>query len=86
VSLSSMLTCARAGFTTALWSFDSGDSRTTHADDVLTAFDDEEASKPGAIVLLHDGQSWTMDALPAILGKLEKAGHELVTIGELLRG
>ena len=50
------------------------------------AFDDQEASRPGAIVLLHEGQSWTMEALPMILGKFGKAGHDLVTMGELLHG
>ena len=86
VSPWSMLACARAGFTTALWSYDSGDWRTKRADEVFAAFDDEEASKPGAIVLLHEGQTWTMEALPLILGKFGKAGHDLVTVGELLHG
>jgi peptidoglycan/xylan/chitin deacetylase (PgdA/CDA1 family) len=86
VSFSSVLTCARAGFTTALWSHDSGDWCTERSQDVVAAFEDEEASKPGAIVLLHEGQAWTMDALPAILGRLKEAGHELVTMGELLDG
>jgi hypothetical protein len=27
-----------------------------------------------------------MEALPSILGKLRKAGHELVTVGEMLHG
>jgi peptidoglycan/xylan/chitin deacetylase (PgdA/CDA1 family) len=84
VSVSSVLTCARASFTTALWSYDSGDWRTKSAVDVLEAFDHESASQPGAIVLLHEGQTWTMDALPAILGSLIDAGHELVTMSEML--
>jgi peptidoglycan/xylan/chitin deacetylase (PgdA/CDA1 family) len=86
VSPWSMLACARAGFTTALWSYDSGDWRTERADEVFAAFEDEEASKPGAIILLHEGQTWTMDALPRILGKFRKADHDLVTMGELLHG
>jgi peptidoglycan-N-acetylglucosamine deacetylase len=86
VSLSSIITCARAGFTTALWSFDSGDWCTKRASDVLAAFDDERAWRPGAVVLLHEGQPWTMEALPGILGRLREAGHELVTMGELLDG
>jgi len=86
VSLSSLLTCARAGFTTALWSYDSGDWCTQRSQDVVAAFEDDEASKPGGIVLLHEGQAWTMDALPVILGRLKEAGHELVTVGELLDG
>jgi peptidoglycan/xylan/chitin deacetylase (PgdA/CDA1 family) len=86
VSLSSILTCATAGFTTALWSHDSGDWRTTRADEVCAAFEDERALAPGAIVLLHEGQPWTLQALPTVLGKLSEAGHDLVTVGELLDG
>jgi peptidoglycan/xylan/chitin deacetylase (PgdA/CDA1 family) len=86
ISPASVLTCARAGFTTALWSHDSGDWRTQDPREVLAAFDGEGAPKPGAIVLLHEGQGWTMDALPAILGRLKETGHELVTMAELLDG
>ena len=78
-----MLTCSRAGFTTVLWSLDSGDSRNTEARAVETTFT-ERAVGAGAIVLLHEGQTWTMEALPTIIGTLQKAGHELVTAGELL--
>lgn len=86
VSLSSILTSARAGFTTALWSYDSGDWCTERASRVCAAFENDEASKPGAIVLLHEGQNWTLEALPAILSALKQEGHELVTMGELLDG
>jgi peptidoglycan-N-acetylglucosamine deacetylase len=84
VSLSSILTCATAGFTRVLWSHNSGDWCTTSADDVCAAFDDERSLEPGAIVLLHEGQSWTLHALPTVLGKLSEAGRDLVTVGELL--
>jgi peptidoglycan/xylan/chitin deacetylase (PgdA/CDA1 family) len=84
ISLSSLVTCAQAGLKVVLWSFDSGDSRTEKASDVIAAFDRTESSEPGSIVLLHEGQTWTLDALPAILAKLKGAGHELVTVGELL--
>ncbi len=86
VSPASIFTCARAGFTTALWSHDSGDWRTERTTDVLAAFDDEAASTPGAVVLLHEGQEWTMNALPMILRKLQREGHEVVPMGELLHG
>jgi peptidoglycan/xylan/chitin deacetylase (PgdA/CDA1 family) len=86
VSLWSTLTCANAGFTTVLWSHDSGDWCTTRADDVCAAFEDERGLEPGAIVLLHEGQPWTLQALPRVLGRLSEAGHDLVTVGELLGG
>jgi peptidoglycan/xylan/chitin deacetylase (PgdA/CDA1 family) len=86
VSLRSTFTCARAGFTTTLWSHDSGDSRTTSERDVCMAFRNGRAPGAGSIVLLHEGQPWTLRALPTILGELCEAGHEFVTVGELLAG
>jgi peptidoglycan/xylan/chitin deacetylase (PgdA/CDA1 family) len=82
ISLASTLRCALAGYKVVLWSRDSGDARTEHADDVVRRF--EGWLEPGAIVLLHEGQGWTLDALPRILTSLRKGGHELVTVGELL--
>jgi peptidoglycan/xylan/chitin deacetylase (PgdA/CDA1 family) len=74
--------CASAGFTLVLWSRDSGDWCTEKACDVVRAFD--EKLEPGSIVLLHEGQKWTLEALPEILATLERQGHELCTVGELL--
>jgi peptidoglycan/xylan/chitin deacetylase (PgdA/CDA1 family) len=82
VSLTSTIACARAGFTLVLWSHDSGDWCTDRSDEVVRSFN--RPLEPGAIVLLHEGQDWTLQALPEILGTLRKAGHELVTVGELL--
>jgi peptidoglycan/xylan/chitin deacetylase (PgdA/CDA1 family) len=83
VSLRSMVTCARRGFTTVLWSLNSNDWRNKETSQVEAAFR-ERTPEAGEIVLLHDGQTWTMNALPTIVGALEKAGHELCTVGELL--
>ncbi|HEX2879972.1 MAG TPA: polysaccharide deacetylase family protein [Polyangiaceae bacterium] len=82
-SLWSMLNCSLAGFTTVLWSFDSGDSRTRNVTDLEQAFTVNTVND-GDIILLHEGQSWTLQALPAIVNELEKTGHDLVTLGELL--
>jgi peptidoglycan/xylan/chitin deacetylase (PgdA/CDA1 family) len=85
ISVRSLLTCARAGFTTVLWSHDSGDSRTERSEDVARAF---EPGSPhaGDIVLMHEGQPWTIDALPRVVGGLKERGHALVSVGELLHG
>jgi peptidoglycan-N-acetylglucosamine deacetylase len=78
----SLLACARAGFTTVLWSHDSGDYRTRQADPVRQAVAPETV-EAGAIVLLHEGQVWTLDALTSILARLTESGHDLVTIDAL---
>lgn len=81
VSPASLLRCAAAGYTTVLWSLDSDDCRTTSPEAVAARVAE---STPGEIVLLHEGQQWTIDALPAIVGKLRGAGFDLVTVGEML--
>ncbi len=83
VSLGSTLTTASAGFTTVLWSYDSGDWATETAEVVADRFVERPVAG-GDIVLLHEGQTWTLDALPKILRTLSDAGHELVTTGELI--
>ncbi len=80
-SLKSLLRCARAGYTTVLWSLDSDDCRTTSPDVVVSRVADARA---GDIVLLHEGQQWTLDALPGIVKNLRAAGLSPVTTSELL--
>jgi peptidoglycan-N-acetylglucosamine deacetylase len=81
VSARSLLRCAAAGYTTVLWSLDSDDCRTTSPDEVAAR---ASAATAGEIVLLHEGQPWTLDALPAIVERLRDAGLELGTVGEML--
>jgi peptidoglycan/xylan/chitin deacetylase (PgdA/CDA1 family) len=81
----SLLRCARAGYVTVLWSVDSDDCRTDRAEDVVAALS-PDAVTPGDIVLLHEGQTWTLDALPPVLERLRGAGFELVTVSEMAAG
>jgi peptidoglycan/xylan/chitin deacetylase (PgdA/CDA1 family) len=72
-----------AGYTTVLWSVDSDDCRTTDARAVERRLAPERMS-PGDVVLLHEQQQWTLDALPAVVHALRGAGWELVTVRELM--
>lgn len=83
LSVGALLACAELGFTTVLWSLNSCDWRLRDPQEV-TRTTLERPATPGEIVLFHEGQTWTLDALPAIVGGLRQAGHELVTVGELL--
>jgi peptidoglycan/xylan/chitin deacetylase (PgdA/CDA1 family) len=85
ISVGSTLTSVAAGYTTVLWSYDSGDWATENATTVADKFV-EQTVAPGDIILMHEGQTWTLDALPRVLETLTGAGHELVTTGELLLG
>jgi peptidoglycan/xylan/chitin deacetylase (PgdA/CDA1 family) len=82
LSLPALFTCARAGFTVALWSYNSGDWCTDRPDVIARTFRDRPP-QDGAIVLLHEGQRWTLEALPAVVGSLRDRGYELCTVGEL---
>jgi peptidoglycan/xylan/chitin deacetylase (PgdA/CDA1 family) len=83
LNLASLVRVAIAGYTTVLWSFDSDDCRTYNPKDVEARLDPANV-RSGEIVLMHEGQAWTLAALPAIVGRLREAGYELVTVGDLL--
>jgi peptidoglycan/xylan/chitin deacetylase (PgdA/CDA1 family) len=87
LSLGALRTCIFAKYTVALWSFDTEDWRHRSEERVVEAFERgrrEGRVRAGAIVLLHDDQRWTLNALPRILESLRKDGYELVTVGSLL--
>jgi len=83
LSLLSLYRLAAAGYTTVLWSVDSDDCRTMDARVVERRLAPERLS-PGDIVLLHEQQPWTLDALPAVVRALRASGWELVTVRELM--
>ena len=80
----SILFTALAGYTTCLWSLDSDDCRTERAADVAGRV--SAGIAPGDIVLLHEGQRWTLEALPQIVRALKEASYSLVTVSALIRG
>jgi peptidoglycan/xylan/chitin deacetylase (PgdA/CDA1 family) len=83
LSLASLYRLAVAGYTTVHWSVDSDDCRTTDVHAVEHRLAPERLS-PGDVVLLHEHQPWTLDALPAVVRALRGAGWELVTVRELM--
>jgi peptidoglycan/xylan/chitin deacetylase (PgdA/CDA1 family)/pimeloyl-ACP methyl ester carboxylesterase len=80
----SLFECARAGFSTVLWSYDSGDSWTTSTEALLGTFV-AQPPRSGDIVLLHEDQTHTLNALPDLLERLLESDYELVTVPELVR-
>ncbi len=80
-SVSSLARTIRAGYTTALWSLDSDDCRTESPDEVVARVAE---AKAGDIILLHENQKWTLDALPGIADRLRASGLTPVTMSELV--
>jgi peptidoglycan/xylan/chitin deacetylase (PgdA/CDA1 family) len=80
----SLLACFRAGYTSAMWSFDTLDWSATRAEDVLARIEGQRI-EAGEIILMHEGRGTTLEALPRVLARLQGDGFELVTVGELMR-
>lgn len=73
------------GYTTILWSVDSGDWRRPSAEHVVEAV--MRQVKPGSIILMHDGQHPlpTAQAASVIIDKLRTEGYQFVSLSELMR-
>jgi len=82
-SLRSVLVCLRARATLVFWSVDSGDWRLEDPHEIAERVGPNRV-RPGAIVLMHEGQTHTLEALGEILPRLERSGYELVTLPELV--
>ena len=80
----SLLRTYRAGYASAMWSFDPLDYTRESAADVAAAVDPAKLEN-GDIVLLHEERRTTLEAMPEIASRLHDAGFELVTITELMR-
>jgi peptidoglycan/xylan/chitin deacetylase (PgdA/CDA1 family) len=77
---SSLISLVTSGYTVAMWSLDARDYNTT--DPALIAAHCSTIS-PGDVVLFHEGQQWTLDALPRIVRAIHDAGLECVTMHDL---
>lgn len=68
-----------------IWTATSEDTKTKSAEKIYrnVAF----TPNPGEIILMHDGygRTWTAEALPKIIQRLQSKGFEFVTVPELLR-
>jgi peptidoglycan/xylan/chitin deacetylase (PgdA/CDA1 family) len=78
----SVLALLASGYTIAMWSLDSCD-HTERDPEVLGARCAPDKVRPGEVLLFHEGQPWTLSALPAIVGALHGAAYEFVTMLDL---
>ena len=74
---------AAAGYTSVLWSVDSDDCRSRDPRLVARRIA-PEALESGDVVLLHELQPWTLQALPDAVRRLRDNGWELVTVTQLM--
>ncbi len=73
------------GYTTVLWSVDSGDWRQLPVEQVVKTIMDNV--RPGSIILMHDGQYPlpTPQAIGIVIDNLRSQDYQFVTVSELLQ-
>ncbi len=70
------------GYPTILWSVDPEDWKTKNA--AMTRSRILDQTRPGAIILVHDLHSSSVDAMPGTLDGLLAKGFRFVTVGQLM--
>lgn len=83
VSALSLAWTAISGFSTVHWSVDSDDCRTSSPAEIAAKLSPTNV-QAGDNVLLHEGQTWTLEALPLFVEPLKKAGFSFVTVTRLM--
>lgn len=78
----SLVTLRAGGYIVALWSIDSGDHDIRDAN-VLADRCSPAIVGAGDVLLFHEGQTWTLEALPRIVAALHASGLECVTMHDL---
>ncbi|MEO8550680.1 MAG: polysaccharide deacetylase family protein [Kofleriaceae bacterium] len=78
----SLISLRAAGYVVALWSLDSCDYGDRDVGSLV-----ERCSPPaatgGEVLLFHEGQEWTLEALPRIITAIHASGLECVTMFDL---
>lgn len=82
MNLRSLVRLGLLGYSVVHWSLDSDDCRTEDPARVAKRI---ESSRPGEIVLLHEGQKWTLEALERALPAMKARGYTFVTVRDLLQ-
>jgi peptidoglycan/xylan/chitin deacetylase (PgdA/CDA1 family) len=82
IDATSLFAMRTAGYIVALWTVDSCDY------DIRDANQLAEKCSPavvgaGDVLLFHEGQPWTLEALPRIVAALHASGLECVTMHDL---
>lgn len=79
---SSTLALLAARYTIAMWSLDSRDHALRDAREIVRQCAPNRV-RGGEVLLFHEGQPWTLAALPKIVRDLRAAGFEPVTMHDL---
>lgn len=70
------------GYRVIYWNVDTRDWAASNPKQIVDAV--KKNTKPGSIILFHEGKNLTIQALPEILEWLTQEGYQFVTVAELL--
>ena len=71
-----------SGYTVAMWSLDACDYSDHDAASIVRRCSPANVTA-GDVLLFHEGQQWTLDAIPPIVQALHADGYEFVTMHDL---
>lgn len=78
----SIVTLRAAGYVVALWSLDSEDYTDKDPQSIANRCGPDHVTA-GEVLLFHENQKWTLEALPLIVTSLQASGLECVTMFDL---
>ncbi len=82
IDATTIVSLLAARYTVALWSVDSRDYLDRDVASLAATCAPANIGN-GDVLLFHEGQHWTLNALPRIVSALHGAGYELVTMHDL---
>ena len=77
-------TAANMGYYTIQWDVDSLDWKDYGADSIIKTVCNHKNLKNGSIILMHNGATYTPEALESVITGLLDQGYEIVPISELI--
>ncbi len=75
--------CIKKRLSIILWSIDSTDYKKVNTESIINTVN-KNTIKPGEIILFHDDNEYTLEALPIIIENLKKK-YKFVTIEQMIR-
>lgn len=77
-------TAKEQGYYTIQWNVDSLDWKDYGVSSIINTVINHKNLKPGSIILLHNGSTYTKDALDSLLTQLEEKGYTFCLISDLI--
>lgn len=74
----------KCGYYTIQWSVDSLDWKDYGTDSIIKTVCEHKSLTGGAIILLHNGSTYTKEALDALLTGLEQQGYSFISLEDLI--